>query len=350
VLKLTSVLWLGLTLGAQTPVELWRYTHPETQVLVGVDWGKARTSATGKMLARKLAGTGALKAAPVPLDLSDKIERVLISTSGAVTAADAQPPVVVAVEGRFDRVSLKKTMPAGTASERFQGVELYVPPKSKAGEMLLAVVSEQVLLLGDRASLGRVLASKGYDGPLKARAAQLAGQCEIWAVAEGGMNVKQLDEVKGIDFGLTLQKGLGLNLRMVTESEEAAKKLGALGQLVSGMVAQDAKQNPEISAVMKSLSVKTEGATLQMSLDVPLATLERGVTEMASSFRSTGPPTLESLLGMRPQGGLPPGLRPVARPAGVVVSTAPVTPAVPQKRTIRIQGGEDGPKEITYVK
>jgi len=92
-----------------------------------------------------------------------------------------------------------------------------------------------------------------------------------------------------------------------------------------------------------------------MTLDVPLATLERGVTEMASSFQSAGPPTLESLLGMRPQGGLPPGLRPRAgvtqaagQPAGLVLT--PAAPAAPQKRTIRIQGAEDGPKEITYIK
>ena len=63
---------------------------------------------------------------------------------------------MVAVEGRVDRASMKKLMPAGTAVERFQGVDLFVPPKGQDTDMLLALVSDRVALIGDRDSIKRI--------------------------------------------------------------------------------------------------------------------------------------------------------------------------------------------------
>ena len=124
--------------------------------------------------------------------------------------------MVIAVEGRLDRAALKKSLPPGTAMERFKGIDLYVPPKSKVGEMLMAVLSDKQALFGDRNSIALVLEGQTGlgDALLAQRAAEMASRCEIWLVAaalgkpgaEGaGGAMKQLEDIESMDLGVTLR-------------------------------------------------------------------------------------------------------------------------------------------------
>lgn len=353
-----------LTAGAaQVPpsaaVNLWNYVHPETQVLIGIDWQKARVSPGGRLIGRQVAATGALQQASLPIgDLLDRIERILVTSHALPGAAPgAQPPMVAIVEGRFDKAAIKKLLPPGTATERFKGADLFAPPKGSGKDPLLAMVNDRLLLIGDRDSLGEALSNSTpmKDANLREKAMQMAGQCEIWLVSAAspgrpsGLNLpemKQLEDIESMDLGIVLQKGLGLRLRLDTKNEDAARSFATMAQFLTTMVAQDKKQTPEMAAIVRSLNVKTEAKSVKLALDIPLATLEKGLTEMRASMKTAGPPTLEGLLGMRPQVGLPPGLQQTAqRPAYV-----PPPPPTPQKRTIRIVGSEEGTKEITYVK
>lgn len=338
------------------PANLWQYVHPDTRFLAGVDWQRAKNSATGRMIARQLVGKGQQFASSgAALAILDHFDRLLISTTGReIESPGQQPPVVVAVEGRVDRASIRKLMPPGTAVERFKGVDLFVPPKGQDTDMLLALISDGVALIGDRDSLTRILdAPTGTrDAALLDRAMQLTVQCEMWMVSAvppgqaAGYSLpamKQLDDIESMDLGVSLGKGLGLRANLITKTEDSAKGLATLTQLITSMAAQSPQQSPELTAIMKNLDVKTDGKAVRIAMDVPFAQLEKGMLTVKSATQTAGKRTLESFLGMDL-----PSHAADAMPARPVIVA--VRPLPPQKRTIRILGLEEGPKEIVYEK
>lgn len=339
------------------PVNLWQYVHPETRFLAGVDWQRAKSSATGRMIVGQLTGKGKQFAPPGPaMAIFDHFDRLLISSTGRdIEFPKQQPPLVVAVEGNLERAAIKKLMPPGTAVERFKGVDLFVPPKGQETDLLLALVSDRVALIGDRDSLTRILdePTGTHDAALLDRAMQLSVECEMWMVStvppgqatgNSSQAMKQLDDIESMDFGISLAKGMGLRANLLTKTESSAKALATLAQLVTSMAAQSPQQTPELAAIMKTLDVRTDGPAVRVSLDVPLAQLEKGIVSARSTTQTAGKRTLESFLGFDPpmQAG-------AAGPPAPAVPVAAVKP-LPQTRTIRISGLDDGPREITYEK
>jgi hypothetical protein len=111
-----------------------------------------------------------------------------------------------------------------------------------------------------------------------------------------------------------------------------------------------------LAKLLRALDVRAEGSVVRIRFDVSAAQLDRTLTQMEAAAAETGRRTLESLLGVQPSGQLPPGLRPAVKgfPAASAATArppapAPEVPAVPQKRTIRIVGADDGEKEVTYM-
>ncbi len=342
---------------APAPVSLWPYAHPDTPFLAGLDWQRAKNSPTGRMLVRQLTGKGQ----PFPwsgpaMAILDQVDRVLVSSTGRQAEPPGQPPpMVVAVEGRVDRGLIRKLMPGGTAVERFKGVDLFVPPKGQDTDLMLALVSDRVALIGDRESLARILEAPTGAGEkaLAARAGQLAAQCEMWLVsavppgqAAGNVlpGMKQWDDIESMDLGLSLAQGLGFRANLRAKTEDSAKGLAALAQLVVSMAAQSPQQSPEITAMMKNVSVKTEGQAVRIAIDVPLAQLEKGVLSVKTTTAEAGKRSLESYLGIGPFRAAS-----VAAQAPAAAPVAVIKPP-PEKRTIRISGLEEGSKEIVYVK
>jgi hypothetical protein len=344
---------IGLLAAAPEPT-LWQYIHPDAKLLMGIDLLKAKTSPTGKMLAKQFQSVaGAQVSGTEFLEMAD---RILASSPGAEQGT--HPAMVVAVEGRMDRARLRKMLAEGTAVERYRGVDLLVPPKRKNTDMLMAIVSDKIGLMGDRASIEQALDSgaRRSESPLIARAQELAANNEIWlvstvspAAAAGDMlpGPKQLEDVDSMDLGLNLQQGLGLNLVLGMKSDEAAQSLAAMAQAFTVLASQNSKQNPQMAQLVKSLKIQSDKSNVRVSMQVTLAQLERGVTEMRAGMQTTGKRTLDSLIGAQPSAN--------AWPSGLTAS-APVTPKVvaaeppvPKTRTIKIVGLDNGEKEITYT-
>jgi hypothetical protein len=281
-----------------------------------------------------------------------------------------KPPLVIAIQGRLDRGLIQKLAPKGTAVQKFKGTDLFVPFNSKADDPLLALIDAQFAVVGDRESLALVLDSQGSssaDPEVLGRAMQLATECEIFVVSreslagaagsDGGDSAavpgfKQLEDIQSIDLGVSLSQGLGLKGILTTKDPASAQGMAMMAQLFSTMVHNDPKQaNSEMGKIARSLKVSSEGAAVNISIDVPLAQLEKGVSQFRASMKEAGQKSLESLIGVKPTPGAIPGLRPTASPQLAQAAPepqAPPRPAVPVKRTIKIVGLDAGDKEINY--
>ena len=312
---------------------LWQYVHPESQFLAGIDCARARNSATGKMLLRKLAAdpTAAAVAGPAAEALG-MLDRVLIS--GAPAAGKDKVDVLVALEGRFDRAALRRLMPAGTAVERMKGYDVLVPPRSQRQDMLLALISDRLALAGQRADLQRVL---GAPAPLKdtalvTRATLLAVENDVWltssmapaaAVAALAPQARQFEEIESAELGVSLARGLNVNAHLTARTEKDAKALATFAQLGLAMVSQGKGQPAELASLLSGLSFKTDGRVVHIGFEVSLAQLEQGVSQIGSKLTASA-------------------AAPRAVPA------AAVAPAPARQRTIRIVGAEGGDREIAY--
>jgi len=328
------------------PADSWRWVHPDARVIIGMDLVKARASATGRMLERQMgAGTAQWKSSGPLAGLWSRIDRILISSTNMnQQKADT---VVVLLEGRLPRADVRKLAPVGTALERFQGIDLLVPPRAKADEMLVALVSERQLLMGTRATLGAVLGARpgDVDEKLVTRARLMAADSEFWVVGnkldEDGGKGSPLGDVESIDFSVKLAKGLGLTASLMAKDENSAKAMATMLQMGMAMMAQNKGQTPEMTALLRGLDVTTEGTAVRLKMDVPLAVLEKGIQQTKLASAQGGRKSLESMLGIHPSGEMPAGLRPVVRP-----SPPPPEPSGP--KVIRVYGAEGGTMEIPY--
>ncbi len=340
--------------------QAWKLVHPEAKWILGVDWSRARNSAAAQIFIRQFeVSRTRVESAGLGLGALASLDRILVSgASLELTGKDAPEGFVAAIEGKIDRARLKKELPPGTAVEKFRGADLYVPPKAGPQEPLLAVVSDSLMLMGDRESLGLVLSGKGgaRDTELAGRAARLAAEAEIWVVSAawkgnpathaGGQDPFQ--GLERMELGVSLRDGVRLTGVLTADSEQSAQGLAGLVQLAGAM----GGNNPA-AAWLRQLQMEMKGRELALALHLPAAELERGIEAGKAAMEQAGRQALESLMGGDTV-KLPEGVRPAVRArsgaagnSGVIA--LPEASPVPKVRKILIVGAEDGPKEIQYT-
>lgn len=328
----------------------WKLVLPEAKWILGVDWARARNSAAAQVLARQFQGAESrLEASGLGLQAVTSLERI-IASGASLEMKDQEGPqgLLVAIEGAIDRAKLKKSLPPGTAVERFRGADLFVPPKAKPGEPLVALVGSRWMLVGDRSSLAVILSGRGgpADASLYGRAAELAMDGEIWlSVSEaalrqtGASAAGPLEALRELDLLVSLQRGLRVQASLTGESPELARSLGAMLQPASPA------RDGAVNAWFRYLEVATKGSTVSITLDLPAAELENAIGQAKASALALGQLALESALSGGGASALG-GLRPAASSPP---ETRPEPPRAAGARAIRIVGLDEGPKEILYT-
>jgi len=327
----------------------WKLVHPQAKWILGVDWTRAKQSPAGRILSRQFVGAETrLEASGLGLQAVTANERIIASGDAVDLSHHASAEgMVVAIEGVIDRTRLKKGLPPGTAMEKFRGADLFVPPKAKPGEPLMAVVASRLLLIGDRASLALILEGKGgiRDPDLYGKASRLAAESEIWLAAAsleappgeqaapGGLN-----SVRDMELSVSLQRGLRLRSVLTAASPEAAQHLAGITQLAGAL----GKDGP--AAWLRRAQIKNTGNQLALDLDIPATELEVGFEQARAAVRGMGQRTFESVLASATSAGAS-DLRPAVRGAQVTSSSPPA----PKTRTIRIVGLDEGTKEVHYT-
>lgn len=351
--------------AAEAAAELWTFILPDAKIVGGIDWQRAKTSAAGQMISKRLINAPGTKSkvTSAGLDFVDGFDRLLMSAPAPGQAGRQQ--VLIALSGKFDRAKLKKSMPAGTAIERFQGIDLFVPPSSKDDEMVAGFVSEKLLLMGDRESISSALASRSglSDAALLERAKQMEARHEIWMLADSlpelgagasPASMQGIEDIRSAEIGIGLRSGMDMTANLTFTDAEKAQGMAMFAQMLTAMPAGKDPASREMAAMAKSLSVKAEGATVRATLSMSMAQLEQAAMQVRSGVEQVSRRSLESLVGVGSQTGPIPGLRPSvgvtgARTTAAMPQMSPPRPSQPVKRTIRIVGLDEGDKEISYT-
>lgn len=352
--------------ASEAAAELWTFMLPDAKVIAGVDWQRAKASAAGQMISKRLLNTpdAKSKAATAGLDFVEGIERILLSAPAAAPGQPGSGQMLLALSGRFDRAKLKRSMPPGTAIERFQGIDLFVPPSTKRDEMVAGLVSDKLLLLGDRASISEALESRSgiSSASLLERARQMEARHEIWLIADSlpelpagstPYSMQAVQDIRGADIGISLRSGMDLSANLTFGDAEKAQGMAMFAQMLSTMPAGSAPGTHEMAAMVRNLSVKAEGAEVKATLSLSAAQLEQAAMEVRNGVEQVSRRSLESLVGVGSRTGPIPGLRPATRSGDQSLASTPRAvpprPTQPVKRTIRIVGLEEGDKEISYT-
>jgi hypothetical protein len=336
---------------------VWRYTHPESKVIAGVEWRRVAASRLGKELRATIseANTPGIPGLE-QLRLFDSADRIILSAPLPAQAQQSSSNKgLVVVEGRFDWPALRKALLGQGARVRMlAGKEILVAKQTSGMDGVLALAEPGILLAGDLQSVEAALkgAAMPETSPLYRRATALAARTDIWFVGvvppgamppDAGPQAKMMADVTGFEFGLNLRRGVGFDLSVTTKTKESADTLAGGLRMILSMAAMQQPNKPEMAALLEKAQIAATQSEVRLSLHLD-------ETELDKSFRS--------LRAALPGGMQPVQVRPVYRGEknitwpSAVAGGAAQTPAVaeaqkpPERQVIRLYGAEGGTREI----
>lgn len=346
------------TVGAVEPAA-WRFAHPEAQIVAGVDFRKLLESPTGKQVREQFSSA-------LGAPLLEQAERMLLSS---VVDASGRRSDILILSGSFSLAHLRKmAMREGAQMVPFKGLEIAAPPGATAADPHLAWVtgpgSGTTVLIGTRPAIqaagerGRLqLDSMASINDLFARAHEMAAQYPIWIACEAaprGFGPSGLDqmELDGFDVAVQTANGGAVNLWFWTEGEKAAGDV--LRRLQAATLAREpfllSAWLPEMGSGIEEgtlvLRTTTPGAASAARVGALLAAFALPVDVKAPAPASSGPALGEvraKVAATVPVTGLT-----TVQGASTMPVAAPAQ-AAPQRLFVRIEGLDEGVKDIPYT-
>jgi hypothetical protein len=246
-------------------------------------------------------------------------------------------------------------MSEGATIRPYKNVEIIAPPKALKSDVHFAVIDAQTILVSDREGLIAAI-ERGSVTPKEPPAAdsmlmrsrEMADRHDLWIVATGPLTeitgdktskMPFVGDIDGVLAGLSIRDSVLLDLMLSTVSEESAKSIATGLQM---LVPYAAKQQPALAELAQKIQVGVEAKTVRMALTIDAKDMERSLGQFVASMGPGGKPF--DLGGTRAviRSNIPVDMKPS--------DTRPVIdiPEPPRKRVIRIEGLDDGPREIAY--
>jgi hypothetical protein len=336
-----GLLLASLAAHAQQDTALWRYTHPNAKALIGIDWRKLSASHAGTILREKWINTNG---AAVPgIEFLDDVDRVLISSPGREGGDEsAEAPILIVARGRFDLAKVRHALTAhGARAQMFNNIAVYRPQGKSGKDMAFVVLDAQTILIGDARSvfqsldLNRSPEAQAPSSPISARAAELEANYEAWAIIQGTGGIGGA-EPQTFEAGISVRNGLAADIHLILPNEPVARSMASdLSELFKTM-AKDKATDPSMVDITKKLKVTSEGSTAKISLRLTPQEVERNARMFAASHKTSAP------AGAVAAAPVIPAIRPVVTPPPAA------TPARPERGTIKIEGLDEGTREIPY--
>lgn len=349
------VLCAAATAPAQTDPALWRYVHPNAKALLSIDWTHIGHSHVGTLLREKFVdGNGT----SIPgIEFLDDVERVVISSPGRTSSDEStEPPVLIVIRGHFDTAKVRQVLVThGAKAQMFNSTPVYRPQSKSNKDMAFVLLDAQTLLIGDAQSVFTRLEENRYPTPgtnpstavsISARAAELDGLYDFWAILSGqnalaSNRLTELltggelgSEAQGIEIGVSIRNGLAADVSVKFPSEAAAKTMASEMSRLFKMAVKDKAGEPALLDLEKKLKIGATGLFAKVNLRLTAQELQKNAELFAASRKTQAPPSQTD-------------------PAAVaavtpVVKTSPPPPPKPERSVIRIEGLDEGVREIPY--
>lgn len=356
-LATSSILLVPFLASAQTDPALLRFVRPDAKAVISIDWKRVRQSHLGTMIRQKW-----VDGSTVPgIEFLNDIDRVVISSPGrgsvsADTSPSADPsaeeaPLLIILGGRFDLAKVRATLLAqGAKPQMFNNVQVYRPQGKTSKEMAFVLLDAQTILVGDPASIFASLERTAFPtaapdaNTTLARAAQLDANYDAWALitAPGVLAGDRLmgmltgsdltTEARGFEIGCSLRDGLTFASTVTFQSEAIAKRMGSEISKLLKLAVKDKIGDPATLDLEKKLKIASEGGLLKIAMHLSQQELDKNAQLFALSQQATAQKKAVAL--------------PAADPRPLALS--PQSSPPPEKKVIRIEGLDEGTREIPY--
>ena len=334
---------------AETDPVLWRLLPPNPKAVISLDWKTLRTSHLGVMLREKFVDSNGAQAIP-GLEFLDQVDRCIITSTGrGPTELTSDPAVLIVVRGHFDLAKVRQVLTDhGAKPQMFNSVQVY-RPQNNGKDMAFVLLDPQTILIGDANSVyaavdrnsnaAQPAASDAASNMVVTRAQEMDARYDVWAVMSGvggGMSGDRLlgmlagggfnSDARSVEAGIALRNGLTADLAFIFPTEPEARKMASgLSNFFKALI-KDKMGNAAMLDLEKRLKITADGAVARVSLRLNAQELAKNARIFAETQRQ----------------------QPVqAAVAADLKPTVAVTPAPkPEPKVIRIEGLDDGPREI----
>jgi hypothetical protein len=344
--------------SGQSDPALWRFVYPNAKALISCDWAAIRQSPAGAMIREKWLDSGAMQAVP-GMELLNDIDRVLISSPGKNPLDDsAESPILVAIRGHFDAARVRQVFTRfGAKPQSYNSFQVYRPQRrarqdDDAKDTAWVLFDAETILYGDAPSIFAALdrnrfaqaspPSSPAPGSLVARAAGMEAGYEFWMIVDATEIISSdliaalfqggewASEADGFEAGVNLRAGLAADITVRFSSDATAKRVTAELTRVVNLAAKDKSTGAELRQIARKLKFGLDGSATKISLRLTQPELERSVEAFAESHKAV-PAVAENGAGN------------AGSPAVAAAQPAVIRPAV-----IRIEGLDEGPREIPF--
>ena len=359
---LCAIPFLNAQLSETIEPSYWRFAHRDAQLVAGLNWKASQQGTAPDSLWRAMSET------------LGHVEKFFITSSSTVERFTEPGQALIIVNGRFDLGLMKKAAAKdGASATAFKGVTLLGPSKIDEDTILIAYVDPTVALVGTKAVITEALerGEQQRNGPLSEKN-------ELFGTAMDMSNLNDLYVVTNVSdanrndsksplFGLNayaagykLADGIQLSMHINATTEEkvkeTSKRLGAILNQMNvyfpgllpvkpGLAAQVFLGNMKMAMEESDLHAWSQVTSAQL-----LALRKKDLAIVAAAKPAAARIALEkSLIQLeKPPKEAMPEIK------AIIAASAPMTPPiltpppVRKQKIVRIEGLDDGLREIPY--
>lgn len=342
-------LWLAAATlsiaSAQTDPALLRFVHPDAKALISIDWKRLRQSHLGTMIRQKWVDGD--QGGVIPgAEFVDDIDRLLISSPGRNprNVSTEEAPMLIVVSGHFDLAKVHSALDAhDVKAQMFNNVQVYRPQGKTGKEMAFVLLDAQTIVIGDPPSIFASLEHNVFptttgSNSLLTRAAQLDGNYDAWALitTPGVVASDRLmamftggdfgSEARGFEIGFSLRNGFSVDTTVTFQTEAAAKRMVSEISKLLKLTLKDKMGEPAMLDMEKKLKLASDGPLVRIAMHMSQQELDKNAKIFAVSHKQP--------------------VAPVAAVRPLEIAAPP--PPKPEKKVIRIEGLDEGTREIPY--
>ncbi len=354
---------LNAQLAETTEPSYWRFAHRDAQLVAGLNWKASQQGTAPDSLWRALSST------------LGRVERFLITSPSTVERFREPGRALIIVNGKFDLALMKKAASSdGAVATHYKGVTLLGPANIDDDTILIAYVDSTVSLVGTKTIISEALerGEQTRNGPLSEKnelfgtAMDMSTLNDLYVVTNVSDATRDdanspLSGLNAYAAGYKVADGVQLSLHINATTEDKVK--GASKRL-SAILTQMNVHFPGLLPVKPGLGPSVFLSNMKMAIEesdlhawsqvtaTQLSALRKKDVALVATvkpFSASAPekPVIQ-------QGKLRKDPRPeiktiatLSTQASPVVAPIVATPPI-KKKIVRIEGLEDGLREIPY--